>query len=404
MSHPKSSDAAVAGAGSRAAGHAPPHAAENPGHPKKLKAHKPKKKRGAAFWLAVAVAAVAGGGWLVHFIHRSMTFEETDDAYINGHIHQISARAAGTVTEVLVHENEMVKSGQVLARLDPLALEISLQKAKAALAQGKAEALQARAALDQAKAQDAQAQARAASAEAQVQQIEAQLQIANVNFERSQRLFASDTHAVSKAEVDTARSTAQSATAALAGAKADLLAARARAQAGSAAVESAQAEIEAADARVAAQAAGVRDAEREFSYKTITAPSDGRIGNKNVEVGNRVQIGQALFALVGEEDWIVANFKETQIKRMHAGQPVEITVDAVGSHEFAGRLDSIAPATGAQFALLPADNATGNFTKVVQRVPVKIVFELGSARGFEERLRPGLSAVVSVKIKRSRPS
>ncbi len=359
----------------------------------------PGKKRGVLFWLVVIVALAASGLWLARFIHRSITFEETDDAYINGHIHQVSSRGAGSITEVLVRENEEVKAGQVLARIDPLAFEIALQKAKAALAEEQAGALQARAALDQAKAQDAQAKAQAVSAEAQVRQIEARLEIANLNFGRNQRLFEHDAHAVSKAEVDTTSSTAQATAAALAGAKADLTAAQARAKAGGATVEAAQAAIATADAKVAAQAADVRDAERMLSYTAILSPSAGRIGNKNVEIGNRVQVGQALFALVDNDCWIVANFKETQIKNMHAGQPVEITLDAVGGHDFTGRVESIAPATGAQFALLPADNATGNFTKVVQRVPVKIVFDRDNTRGFEDRLRPGLSAVVSVRIK-----
>lgn len=349
--------------------------------------------------MAVAVAIVAIGTWLANFIHRSITFEETDDAYINGHIYQVSSRIAGSVTEVLAKENEVVKLGQPLARIDPLASEIALQKAKAALAEEKAGVLRAQAALAQAKAQNAQARAQAASAEAQVDQTGAQLQIATINQERSQRLFQNDVHAISKAEVDTAGSTAQASAAALAGAKADRAAAQARAEASAAAVESAQAEIATAEAKVAAQEAAVRDAQRELSYNVITAPADGRIGRKNVEPGNRVQLGQSLFALVGNECWIAANFKETQIRKMREGQPVEITVDAVGGHEFAGHVESMAPATGAKFALLPADNATGNFTKVVQRVPVKIVFEQDATRGFESRLQPGLSVIVSVRTK-----
>lgn len=370
-----------------------------PGSSEAPSAVAPKKRRGAAFWFVIALLITAGGTWVLHFAYRSMTFEETDDAYINGHIHMVSSKIAGSITEVLVKENETVKAGQVLARIDPLASEIALEKARAALAQERAKALQAKAALDEAKAQNAQAGAQATSAQARVQQIEAQLQIADVNSERSQRLFKSDARAVSKAEVDTTGSALQAATAALAGAKADLAAAEARAQAGTAAIESAEAEIATAAAKVAAEVASVRDAERELSYSEIVAPADGRIGKKNAEIGNRVQVGQSLFALVGQEHWIIANFKETQIRKMQAGQPVEVSVDAVGAHPFRGHLDSLAPATGAQFALLPADNATGNFTKVVQRVPVKIVFEPETLRGFEGRLQPGLSTVVSVKIK-----
>jgi membrane fusion protein, multidrug efflux system len=359
----------------------------------------PRQKRGPLFWLVVIVLIVAGSLWLANFTYRALVFEETDDAYISGHVHEVSSRLAGSVTEVLVKENEVVKAGQVLVRLDPLEFEIALQRAKAALAQEEAGAQQAQAAFAQAKAQDMQAQAQETSSEAQVQQIAAQLELAKVNFGRNQRLFQSDVRAISKADVDTTQSTAQATVAALAGAKADVIAAQARAQASEAAVESAQAEIASASAKVDAERAAVRDAERELSYVDIKAPSDGRIGNKNVEVGNRVQVGEALFAEVDKDCWITANFKETQLTKMYSGQSVEVTVDSIGSRLFTGEVDSLAPASGAQFALLPPDNATGNFTKVVQRVPVKIVFDPDSVRGFEDRLRPGLSTVVSVRIR-----
>ena len=358
----------------------------------------PRKKRGPLFWLGAGVLIVAGGLWLGNFIHRALVFEETEDAYISGHVHDVSSRVAGSVTEVLVKENEVVKSGQVLARIDPLEFDIALQKANAALAQEEAGVQQAQAALAEAKAQSAQIEAQEASAEAQVRQIEAQLDVAKVNSDRDQRLYQSDVRAVSKADVDTTQSTAQATAAALAGAKADVAAAQARVQDGVAAVASAQATVASAHTKVDAERAEVRDAERELSYTDIKASSDGRIGNKNIEVGNRVQVGQALFAVVDNDCWVTANFKETQLAKMNPGQSVEITVDAIGSRVFRGRLDSIAPASGAQFALLPPDNATGNFTKVVQRVPVKVVFDLDSVRGFEDRLRPGLSVVVSVRV------
>jgi len=357
------------------------------------------RKRGPFFWLAAGILIVAASLWAVNFIHRALVFEETDDAYIDGHVHQVSSRVAGSVTEVLVKENEVVKAGEVLARVDPLEFEIALQRARAALAQEQAGVQQAQAALAQAKAQDAQTHAQVAAAEAQVQQTEAQLDLAKVNLGRNQRLYQSDVRAISKAEVDTTQGTAQVTTAALAGANADVTAAQARAEASEAAVESAQAAIASANTKVDAERAAVSDAERELSYVEIKAPSDGRIGNKNVEIGNRVQVGQALFAEVDNDCWITANFKETQLKEMRSGQPVEITVDSIGSRGFRGKLDSIAPASGAQFALLPPDNATGNFTKVVQRVPAKIVFDPESIRGFEDRLRPGLSTVVSVRVK-----
>jgi membrane fusion protein (multidrug efflux system) len=274
-----------------------------------------------------------------------------------------------------------------------------VQKARAALAQEQAGVQEAQAALAQSQAQFAQTQAQAAASEAQVRQMGAQLDIAKVNYGRDQSLFQKDIRAISKADVDTTQSTAQATSAALAGAKADAAAAHSRVQGAQAAVESAQSAVASANTRVDAARAVLLDAQRELSYVEIKAPSDGRIGNKNVEVGNRVQVGQAIVAVVDNDCWITANFKETQLTDMQAGQPVEITVDAIGSHEFRGKLDSIAPASGAQFALLPPDNATGNFTKVVQRVPAKIVFDPDSVRDFQDRLRPGLSAVVSIRVK-----
>jgi membrane fusion protein (multidrug efflux system) len=358
----------------------------------------PRKGRGPLFRLVVAILIVAAALWVANFIHRMLVFEETDDAYIDGHVHQVSSRLAGSVTDVLVDENEVVKAGQVLVRLDRLEFDIALREAKAALAQAEAGVAQGRAALAQARAQSSQAQAQHASADAQVRQITAQLDLAKVNFGRDQRLFQTDVRAISKADVDSTQSAAQGAAAALAGAQAESAAAQARVQAGEAAIESAQAALASADAKVDAASAAVSDAERELSYVEIKAPSGGRIGNKNVEPGNRVQVGQALFAEVDNDCWITANFKETQLKDMRPGQTVEFTVDAIGSRVFRGKLDSIAPASGAQFALLPPDNATGNFTKVVQRVPAKIVIDPDSMRGFEDRLRPGLSTVVSVRV------
>ncbi|HEY5228444.1 MAG TPA: HlyD family secretion protein [Opitutaceae bacterium] len=358
-----------------------------------------KKKRGPAFWAIVTVLAAIGGVWLANFIHRAVVYTETEDAYVSGHVHMISSRLDGSVTEVLVEENQTVKAGQVLARLDPFASQVALDKARAALDSARADALRAQAALGQAKAQELQAKAQVAEARAQVGQSSAQLDLANVNNGRDEKLFQADTRTISQSEVDSTHSVRAASEAAVTAMKASLEAAEARVRVDSAAIEASAAQVGSADARVKAQEESVRDAERGLTYATITAPTDGRIGNKNIEVGNRVQVGQPLFALVEPSYWVTANFKETQLRGMSAGQEAEVTIDAIGGHVFTGKLDSIAPATGAEFALLPADNATGNFTKVVQRVPVKILFDKESTEGFEDRLRPGLSAVVSVKVK-----
>jgi membrane fusion protein, multidrug efflux system len=357
------------------------------------------KKRGPAFWAFMAIVVLGGGTWLVSFLHHAYLFTETDDAYLAGHVHLISSRLDGSVTEVLADENQTVKLGDILARLDPLASQIAVGKSKAALDSARADALRAQAAVDQAKAEEAQASAQVGMARAQLGQSNAEMDLAKVNDSRNEQLFQADIRTISKSQVDSTRSAAVASAASVAAMEASLTAAEARVRVAGAAIESAQAQTASANAKVEAEQEAVRDAERELSYSTITAPISGRIGNKNIEVGNRVQVGQPMFALVDPNYWVTANFKETQLHGMAVGQEVEVTIDAVAGHVFAGKVDSFAPATGAEFALLPADNATGNFTKVVQRVSVKIVFDPESVAGFEDRLRPGLSAVVSVKVK-----
>jgi membrane fusion protein, multidrug efflux system len=130
----------------------------------------------------------------------------------------------------------------------------------------------------------------------------------------------------------------------------------------------------------------------------VVAPSSGKVGNKNVEVGQQIQAGTPLMAIVADGPWAIANFKETQLSQMHPGQKVEIAIDSFAKHPFIGRIESLSPASGAKFALLPPDNATGNFTKIVQRIPVKIVFDSDSIKGYESRVAPGMSATVTVAV------
>lgn len=359
----------------------------------------PKRKRGPVFKILAFLVLMGGIAWTAHFIHEAIAFEKTDDAYIIGHVHRISPGIAGPVSEILVDDNEEVKAGQVLARIDPLEYDIAIEKSKADEEQAKARVLQAEAGLARAKSDELQTEAAIAAAAAQVNQAEAQLSLANINFNRNQSLSHGDTRAVSQSELDTTRSAAASAEAALASAKANVTAAEARKEISLAAIEAAKADIVSAKAGIGTAAAATKEALRQRAYVDITAPANGLIGNKNIELGNRVQIAQPVFALVEEDYWIVANFKETQLANMKAGQAVDIEIDALGGKRVSGKLDSISPSTGAQFALLPADNATGNFTKVVQRVPVKILFDESALKEIGPLLRPGLSTVIRVKVK-----
>jgi membrane fusion protein (multidrug efflux system) len=156
---------------------------------------------------------------------------------------------------------------------------------------------------------------------------------------------------------------------------------------------------EAAVAAIAQAESALEDAKLQFSYTEVRSPVAGRVGRKGVEAGQRLQPGQPLLAIVEDDFWVVANYKETQLTHMQPGQPVEITIDSFPEHTFRGHVDSMSPGTGAQFALLPPDNATGNFTKIVQRVPVKIHFERESIRGYESFIVPGMSVVAVTAVR-----
>ena len=348
--------------------------------------------------LLLTVAALAVAGWLAHFLFRAYHYEETDNAYAIGHLHQISPQVGGQVKEVLVADNQSVQAGDVLLRLDPLEFEIARQKAQAGLAQARAQETQATAAASQAEAQIAEAQARVAQAEAQLTQTAAQLDLARLTLGRQEQLATHD-GASTQADLDNARSAFSTAQAAHAANQANLVAAQAGVGSAQAAQASARAQAQAASASVAVLEAAVHDAERKLTYATITAPAAGRIGNKAVESGNYVIAGQLLLALAEPDIWIVANFKETQLPRIRPGQDVELTIDALPGRTLHGTVDSLAPASGAQFALLPPDNATGNFNKVVQRIPVKILLDDASRHELGDHLRQGLSVIVSIRIR-----
>ena len=295
---------------------------------------------------------------------------KTDNAYLAAHIHSISPRVAGTVKEVLVEENQPVEAGSVLARLDPRDLEVHRQQAQAQVAQADAQLQEAIARIAQAQAQVIREQAHATKA-------------AN-DLLRANSLFGQGSGAISKQELDLARADAQAAEAALQGAES--------------ASDSATASAAAARAMKQAAEANLREAELQLSYAEILAPAAGRIGKRNLETGNHVQPGQPVLALVQSDIWVTANFKETQLTRLKPGRPVQVRVDAFPGHVFCGTVESLSPGSGAQFALLPPENATGNFTKIVQRVPVRIGLDRASLEGLDGLLVPGMSATVEVRV------
>jgi membrane fusion protein (multidrug efflux system) len=296
----------------------------------------------------------------------------TDDAYMTGHLHNISSRVNGTVEQVLVDDNQFVRSGQVLVRLDTRDFHVQVALQRSRVEQAKSEQ-------DSARAQIAQAQASIAAATADARK-------SDLDFSRARELTAETPRGLSQQEFDAADAACKSA--------------HARLQQVTAQLEAAHAGLVTARALESQGNANLRDASLQLHYTDVISPADGYVGKKTVETGQRIVPGEPLLTVVETDVWVVANFRETQLKHVQVGDPVDLHIDAMPDAVFHGHVDSFSPATGAQFALLPPDNATGNFTKVVQRVPVKIRFNgLSNADG---RISPGLSVTATLEARGDR--
>jgi len=326
------------------------------------------------------VALVALAAVVVYYLVFVAPYESTDDAFIDGYTTLVSARVPGQVLRLLVRDNQNVHQGQVLIQLDPRDYEASLAQARAALASAHSEEAQARAQLAVSEARVSQAGATETVAEADAQR-------ANNDLRRYESV---EKRAVSKTVLDQITTQARATAAQLRAARSQLSGARAEVTLSQAAIQTAAAAVRLAEARV-------RQAELNLSYTTIIAPVDGRVTARTVAAGNYVQPGQGLLALVPKYVWVTANFKETQLTHMRPGQPAELRLDAYPDYTLKGHVDSLQTGTGARFSLLPPENAVGNYVKVVQRVPVKIVFEGSLPKGLD--IAPGMSVVPWVKVK-----
>ncbi|BCR04307.1 RND transporter [Desulfuromonas versatilis] len=336
------------------------------------KAGRGRPRRVRLVLLPLLIAGALGAGWMWYDAQVRVS---TDNAFVEGHVHRISPRVPGHVLEVLVEDNQRVAAGQPLVRLDPADFKARVDYAEARLALARNETSG-----DYALVHEAQAG---------LNRARAQLEQAHLDLARGEALLAKEV--VPREQVDRLRTQHEVAEAQLSQAQAAL--ARARAMVGAAPENG-------SEARIAQRAAELEEARLNLSYTTIAAPVAGYVTHRTVEPGNNVQAGQPLLALVElEAPWVVANYKESQLTHIKAGQQVAFSVDAYPGREFAGRVDSIMAGTGAAFSLLPPENATGNYVKVVQRVPVKIAIEPGSDP--EHLLRVGMSVVPEVHTGRS---
>jgi membrane fusion protein, multidrug efflux system len=410
----------------------------NPDHPPE---HRSNRKLILFAALGVGILSIGFLGY--HWWRYASVRQETDNAYVTSHIHPVSSRIAGTVAKILVNDNQVVKEGTPLVELDRRDYQIVLAQAKANLqnvkrqadvaksniqvaatnalgknteAAGNIEAAQAVIATAQASLTEVQAAVPAG--QANLAQVQANLVRARLDYQRYTQLRQNG--AIAQQQLDAAKANYDALVAQRQVAQAQIQEAKARviqtqknlenaqaklsstqgiqqqAESTNAQTESSRQQYQVALTAIAKAEIDVKNAELQLSYSRIVATNVGRVGNKTVEVGQRISPGQTLMSIVQSNAWIVGNFKETQLEKMRPGQEVEIKIDAIPSQVFKGKVDSFAPASGARFSLLPPDNATGNFTKIVQRVPVKVVFEPNSLSGYEQKITPGMSAMISV--------
>jgi len=324
------------------------------------------KKKKAFLLVGIAVAVALTGGYF--YTSYTRTHISTDDAFIEGNIHTIAAKISGTVKEIRVEDNQAVKKGDLLVVIDPADYDVRLREATSARN------------VERAKLTEIDTRIAAARANLDVQR--ANLKLAELDKSRMESLFQQEV--VPRDRLDRAQTAYDVAVAQ---------------------VKAAEEQLRQAESQLVTQTSTIRQkeaaadiAELNYQYTKVYAPADGYITKKTAEVGNQVQAGQPLMAVVALDDlWVVANYKETELERIRPGQAVKITVDTYPGRTFKGTVDSIMAGTGVSFSLFPAENATGNYVKVVQRIPVKIRFAEGTDQ--DHVLRVGMSAVPTVLAK-----
>jgi membrane fusion protein (multidrug efflux system) len=331
-------------------------------------------------YVIIVIVILAAFFGIRSFLHNRH-YESTDNAQIESRSVPVIARVAGYIDSLGVDDYQTVKQGDVLIVIDSKEYSIAVTQAKADLMNAEADMANAEAAY-----KNSLANKKVAIANASVQQV--RVDKANADLARDEALFKDE--AITKKQVEDTRSNAQTT------AK-QYSANQEQVNLASTQVATAEAQLQKAKAQIEIRKAALEQAQLRLSYCKVTAPVSGRIGKRNIEHGQYIQPGAPLFSIVNDENfWLVANFKETQLEKMKEGQVVNVVLDGYPDVEIQGKVGAFSQATGAKFSLLPPDNATGNFVKVTQRVPVKI--DLINSQQYKNILRAGLSAEVEVKV------
>ncbi len=343
--------------------------------------------------LLVFLVVIAAVGLPVY--RHIMSHESTDDAFINGRITPVSSRVSGHVAQVHVTDNQHVVKGELLLELDPRDFQNRLDADTAMVQNAEAMVSAANSGKEQAQAQLAFAGAALKQAQAEHVAAQAKYRQSAVDLKRYRELAASKT--ISPQQLDHSATAESMAAASLEAAASKVVTQQSMVKKAEAALNSTRDNVRQAKAQVEARQSQLAQSRLLLSYTRIYAPDDGYVTKKNIEPGAFVQVGQSLMAIVAPEVWVTANFKETQMTHIQPGQPVTIAVDTFPDVTFHGHVDSIQRGTGSRFSLLPAENASGNFVKVVQRIPVKIVFDRPEELA-AYLLVPGMSVVPEVNI------
>jgi membrane fusion protein (multidrug efflux system) len=343
-------------------------------------------------WPAAIVLAIILYLGLMLLVN-TLTHESTDDAFIAGHLVSIAPRIDGQVSVVHVLDNQLVRSNDLLIEIDPsdYAITVAQKQSAAESSDANVQTILAADQLMRKKVATAEASARKAQADADASAASAKL--AAMNFERAASLLKDKT--ISQQEFDAAQAANNSAQANLISAQQNVAEENSKVDESHSQLAAAEAEVGLAKAQWEESQTNVASAELNLSYTKIFAPGDGRVTRKQVEVGDYLQTGQQIMSIVPVEVWVVANFKESQLKKMKPGQSAFVKIDALGGRKFRAHVDSVQAGSGAAFSLLPPENATGNFVKVVQRVPVKILFD--EPLPVDHTIGPGLSVTPSVQ-------
>lgn len=355
-----------------------------------------RKKRNPFFLIVLALLLIGGGWFGISKYRHGLHHEETDDAQISADISPVIPRVAGYVTDVKVKDNQFVKKGDTILLLDPRDFVIRLEQAEAALATAQSNLNSARASTTAAKANIATTRASIATINEQIEAAKVTLWRATEDYNRYANLIKD--HSITQQQYEQALAAKETAEKQVAILESQKNQAGSQTNAVSAQSDAVGGQADVAAASIKQRQVDVDAAKLNLSYTVITAQQDGVVSKVNVQPGQYVQPGQALFSLVHSQNiWVVANFKETQLRKMVEGQKVTIHADAFGKHNFEAVVSSFSPATGSTFALLPPDNASGNFVKVVQRLPVKIEFT-NKADSLIKKLRPGMNVSVDVHL------